>query len=148
VVNRIVLRRHVITLLPDILLFSASLLLFWAVWMLSGQAGQNDFALKGICELAAIVLAMIGFVDIVKWRGFRVILSPDCIELQRFWIFRNAYCMTDRKISVRLRQNALGEWLNMGSLIVYETGGSVITVEGLGNFNHARALYPQFSSDR
>jgi hypothetical protein len=140
--NRVILRRHTITLLPDALLFFASLLLLLEIGLMPAL---STLALKGICEFTAIVLAMIGFIDVVKWSGFRVVISPEGIAVHRFWIFRDEYCFSGREIAVRLRQNGWGGWLDIGTLTVYETGGSVFTVGGLGNFNMALDSYPQFS---
>ena len=140
-VDRVVLRRHITTLLPDVLLFFSSLL-----FMLEMRIIPPDMAgaLKNICGGAAIFLMMIGFLDIVKWVGFRVVVMHDCIQVQRFWIFRDDYCQDQRTLTVRLQQNGWHEWINMGTLVIYELGGEVRTLDNLGNFKRVQKMNLRF----
>jgi len=130
---RIVTRQHTITLLPDLLLFFVSLVFLLEMRTLPGQ---KPFAVRMLCEGASVFFVAIGFVDVVKWFGFRVILTPACVEIRRFWIFKRAYCDSPgRPLTVRFVQDDWDEWLDKGSLVIYEPGGVVITLDDLGDFS-------------
>jgi hypothetical protein len=140
---KIILRRHILTLMPDILLFFASLLFLLEMRALPAQTA---FSLKGICEGAAIFFMAIGLLDVVKWRGFRVVVTSRCIEVHRFWIYRNVYCLDERGLSVNLIQDGWDEKLDKGSLVIYEPGGEVVTLDDLGDFSRLVDWSPLMSS--
>ncbi len=140
---KIILRRHTITLLPDILLFFASLLFLLEMRALPAQ---KAFSLKGFCEGAAIFFIVIGLLDIVKWRGFQVSVTAQCIEVQRFWIYRNTYCLNKPDLAIQLIQSDWDEMLDKGSLIIYKPGSEVVTLDNLGGFSQIIGQYPLASS--
>lgn len=132
--NEIVLRRHVITLLPDTFLFSVSLLFLLTLEMVHPQSGP---VVEEVCLAGALFFSLIGFIDLLKWYGFRVILKYNCVEVRQFWFLKKEYCRGARGLqpSIRPIQNLWDEWLNKGTLVVYEPGGEVVTLDNLSNFD-------------
>ncbi len=131
--EKIVTRQHTITLLPDLLLFFVSLVFLLEIRILPEQ---KSYTAKMLCEGAALFFMAIGFVDVVKWVGFRVILTPGCIEIQRFWIFKQTYCdVPGRRLTIHPVQNGWDEWLDKGALVIYEPGGVIATLDNLGDFS-------------
>lgn len=139
--ERIVTRQHPITLFPDLLLFFVSLVFLLEMRMLPDQ---KPFTARMLCEGAAVFFMVIGLVDVVKWFGFHVILTPDCIEIQRFWIFKKAYCENPaRPLTIHPVQEGWDVWMDKGTLVIYEPGGVVATLDNLGDFS--RIAHRSFS---
>ncbi len=138
--NKIILRRHIITLTPDVLLMFVSLV-FWLEAILS--SGRRDVFLKDVSDGAALFFLIIAVLDMVKWLGFRVEISHDCIKIRKFWIFRDMLCRSGTDVRVRPEQKGWDERLNMGSLIIYRPGGQVFTLDNLGNFDRVARMTGQ-----
>ena len=130
--KRIVTRQHPITLFPDLLLFFVSLVFLLEMRILPDQ---KPLTVRMLCEGAALFFMVIGFVDIVKWFGFRVILTPSCVEIRHFWIFKKTYCDTpERQLTIRPVQDNWDEWLGKGTLVIYAPGSVIATLDDLGDF--------------
>ena len=138
--ERIITRQHLITLLPDILLFFVGLIFLLEMQVLTNPP---SFELKHLCEGAAIFFMSVGFLDVVKWWSFRVILTPTCVMVQQFWVFKRKYCQSDRgrKLAIHPEQNGWDEWLDKGTLVVYEPGSVVSTLDNLDNFSNISSMY-------
>jgi predicted membrane protein len=131
--SKIILRRHIITLLPDTFLFFVSFLFLLALEMVRTQ---NAPALEEVCVISAFFFSMIGVLDILKWYGFSVTLTPACIEVRQFWVHKKEYCRDEKgeRLAIRPVQTTWDEWLNKGTLVLYEPGGEVATLDNLSNF--------------
>ena len=138
--KKIILRRHVITLLPDAFLFFVSFLFLLA---LQAAHTQGLPGVEEVCVIAVFVFSLVGILDILKWGGFSVALTPTCVEIRQFWLLRKEYCRGARgkKISIRPVQNTWEEWLNKGTLVVYEPGAELVTLDNLGNFRSVFEIY-------
>ncbi len=130
--KKIILRRHVITLLPDLLLFLGSLL-FWIEMRM--VTGHNWMLLRIVCQGAAFSLAMIAILDLIRWAGFRVVITPQYIAVQRFWFFRDEYHLSKPGVTVRMLQQGWDDLLDRGRLVILEMDGVVDTMENLGHFS-------------
>ena len=132
--NKIVLRRHVITLLPDTFLFLVSFLFLLTLEIIHSQSAP---VVEDVCIVAALLFSMIGVIDILKWYGFSVTIKPNCVEVRRFWFLTKRYCRGARRVQPYIRpvQNIWDEWLNKGTLVVYEPVGEVATLDNLSKFD-------------
>jgi len=130
--NRIVLRRHLITLTPDAILLIVSFI-FVLEAILSIAEGKAF--LRILSEASATFLLLVAALDMIKWFGFRVVIENGCIEVQKFWIFQDHFCHIGRDVKVQPVQKSWDQRLNMGTLIVYQPGGKVSTLDNLGHFD-------------
>jgi len=132
--NEIVLRRHVITLLPDTFLFSVSFLFLLTLEMARAHGVP---AVEEVCAVAALFFSAIGMIDILKWYGFSVTIKPDCIEVRQFWLYKKELCHGSKnlRLSIRPVQSVWDSWLDKGTLIIYEPGGEAATLDNLSNFH-------------
>jgi len=135
--NKIILRRHLITLTPDALLAFVSFVFILEAIL---SVGQERTFLGTVSEIAAIFFLLIAVLDVVKWFGFRVVIANGCIEVQKFWIFRDQFCRIGRDVKVRPVQKGWDARLNMGTLVVYEPGGKVSTLDNLGHFDQIASI--------
>jgi hypothetical protein len=130
--NKIILRRHIITLTPDALLMFVSFVFVLEAIL---SSGRKDPVLQDVSEGAAIFFVIIAFLDMVKWLGFRVEIADGCIRVTKFWIFRDRFCRIGQEVKVRSKQKGWDERLNMGTLVIYQPGGKVFTLDNLGRFD-------------
>ena len=129
----IILKRHIITLLPDIFYFLVSMIFFWEFRYLSTIQGS---ILQSICEIAAMLFLMLVLTDILNWISFRVHIDAECIAIRRFWIFERRCCNhTGRQIRLQQSQSALDALFDKGALEIVAPHGQTCTLRGLANFS-------------
>ena len=130
--NKIILRRHLITLTPDVLLLFVSFVFLLEAIM---SSGRRQVFLRGVSEVAAFFFLLIAILDVVKWMGFRVLIANGCVEVRKFWFFREEFCGIGRGVTIKPVQKGWDERLNMGTLVVYRPGSKVSTLDNLGDFD-------------
>jgi len=129
----VILKRHIITLLPDVFYFLASMIFFLEFRYL---ATIQESILQRICEIAAMLFLMLVLTDILGWISFRVYIDAECIAIRRFWIFEQRCCNhAGRRIRLQQSQGALDILFDKGALAIVAPHGQTCTIRGLSNFS-------------
>ncbi len=129
----VILKRHIITLLPDVFYFLVSMIFLWESRYLSTIQGSF---LQSICGIASILFLLLVLTDILNWVSFRVYIDAECIIVRRFWIFKRWYCNhAGRQIKLQQSQSALDALFDKGELEIVAPHGQTCTLRGLANFS-------------
>lgn len=129
----VILKRHIITLLPDVFYFLVSMIFFLEFRYLSTIQGS---ILQRICEIAAILFLALILIDILAWISFQVHIDAECIVIRRFWLFRQQCCgQGDRQLRLQHSQSAFDTLLDKGALAIVAPNGHTCTLHSLANFS-------------
>ncbi len=138
------IRRHVILLAPDVLLFFVgALLLLQIPWISRQMTGERAMLLQTLCEGLGLALILTGLIHSVCWLGFRVVIRPHEIVIRRCWFLQRRL---DRfqELNIQLMQSRWDARLDKGTLVLYAPAGDIITLQHLA---HVSQLAPNIFSE-
>ncbi len=138
------LRRHVILLAPDVLLFLVGAVLLLEIpWIARQLSGERVLLLQILCEGLGLLLILTGIIHGVCWLGFRVIIHPHEIVVRRCWFLQKRLDRIQR-LNVQLMQSRWEARLDKGTLVLYAPAGDIITLPHLA---HVSQLSPNMFSE-
>jgi len=132
----IVVRQHIISLVPDVLLFLAGIALFLEVPGIDSRMPMIQArALSRLCEGLGVLLIAVGLGHFLWWWGFRLEIASRAITIRRYFFFKKSFSLFRSDVSISASQSRLDAWFDKGTLVIYVPGGEILTLNHLADFS-------------
>ncbi len=122
------IRRHPITLAPDLLLILAG-----SFFMTIGYMRMDWVFIRELCYFFGGFFWICAAIDILCWFGFRLEIGFPSLMAQRCWIWRRHYDLAE--IQVEFSQNWWDALWDKGTLTIYTPEGDILTLRSLAHFS-------------